>query len=565
MENKNQRMHGLDTYRAVLMILGVVLHTAVVYGFDKIIDSIHTFRMPGFFLLSGYFGALLWYRRGVEMMVKNRIRRLCLPFLVFVFALYPINTLFWSYLDGLNRGIANPLEYSIRFTFDNFFPLTDLMHLWFLYYLIFVIFFVLTIVLWIERFSYSSPYILKKLKEIFEGGWSFLIFVGVINFGWGLLFKWDDIPTDSRWIPNLLIISYYAIFYSLGWLFYTTKVEFFSFKKNAWSFLIIGIISSYFHSSLDHLFVGYDYKKSIILQWEMVFWFSVKVFLGTIALVGLVRGFLGIFLKYCSSDSRIWRYVSDSSYWIFLIHITICPLMPVFFITLKIAVWIKFFISFIIVFFICLVTYDAFVRSTFIGNFLNGRRFPSFKRKESIILCVVIGIITLYFIQNPPLVMDRPSPWLDGKTPVELLPDKDVTYPLDKKYTSLAGVGLIRCARINNYVICPDGAKFEDAKSSCSLLGGKMASFEDELKYKSVQKWLKKIYKRRMWVGITDSHREGTWVWVNKENLHYEFWANGEPNNWGKGEDCAEVYLWEKKPRWNDISCESNLGFICEL
>ena len=156
-------------------------------------------------------------------------------------------------------------------------------------------------------------------------------------------------------------------------------------------------------------------------------------------------------------------------------------------------------------------------------------------------------------MQNPPAVMERPSPWVEEKTPGELLPEKNVIYPFVKKSTRLAGVGLIRCARIDNYILCPDGAKFEDAKSSCVLLGGEMASFEDEIKYNSVQKWIQKIYKRRMWLGITDSQTEGTWVWANKKNLHYGLWAKGEPNNVGKGEDCAEIYLWKKEPKWNDV------------
>jgi fucose 4-O-acetylase-like acetyltransferase len=48
--------------------------------------------MPAFFLLSGFFGALLWQRRGARAMLKNRIERIVLPFAVFVVLLYPLRS-----------------------------------------------------------------------------------------------------------------------------------------------------------------------------------------------------------------------------------------------------------------------------------------------------------------------------------------------------------------------------------------------------------------------------------------------------------------------------------------
>ena len=72
-ENKIGRIHGLDSYRGILMMLGVVLHVICTYipGMSWILDPltsqpllgavvdwIHMFRMPAFFALSGFFAAL---------------------------------------------------------------------------------------------------------------------------------------------------------------------------------------------------------------------------------------------------------------------------------------------------------------------------------------------------------------------------------------------------------------------------------------------------------------------------------------------------------------------------
>ena len=565
MESKNKRLHGLDAYRAILMILGVVLHTALLYELGGIIGSIHSFRMPAFYLLSGYFGALLFYKMEFLKMVKNRIKRVFFPFFVFVFLFFPINTFVWTYLDSFNRGVVNPLEYSLNFTIKGNLLPTDTMHFWFLYYLIFVIFIVLIVVLCFERFSYSFPNLKMRLKGIFEGQWSFMFLIGALNFFWSVLFSWAGIPTDTSWVPNFIIILYYTLFYSLGWLIYTSKVDLSLFKKNAWYILVLGLFCSLFHGSFDHLFTDYDDKKGILLQWDKVFWFLVKNMVLSMALVCWVRGLLGIFLKYCSSGSKVWRYISDSSYWIFIVHITICPLTFILLANWTAPIFLKFLISALLVFFVCLISYDGFIRSTFVGAFLNGRIYPSFNKLISLILCFLIGGGTFYLFQNPLDVLKRPSPWAYGKKPTELLIKKKVVYPYVKKNISLSGASLLRCAKVDDYVICPDGLNFKDAKKACGSLGGKMATFDKLETYQRVMEWLPSLLKRRVWLAITDSKSEGTWLWPNGEVLDFEFWISNEPNNWGKGEDCAEIQLWKKRPGWNDLACDAKLAFICDL
>lgn len=84
------RRHDLDALRAVAMLLGIVLHAALPYlGGEAtgvlvpILDVIHGFRMPLFFLLSGFFTAMLWRRRGIIKLVRHRFRRILLPLVVF--------------------------------------------------------------------------------------------------------------------------------------------------------------------------------------------------------------------------------------------------------------------------------------------------------------------------------------------------------------------------------------------------------------------------------------------------------------------------------------------------
>ena len=100
------RRHDLDALRAVAMLLGIVLHVALSFATDfpwAIKDSqqsnlygllfffIHGFRMPLFFMLSGFFSAMLWHRRGTKSLVKHRFLRVFLPLVVGLVTIIPLS------------------------------------------------------------------------------------------------------------------------------------------------------------------------------------------------------------------------------------------------------------------------------------------------------------------------------------------------------------------------------------------------------------------------------------------------------------------------------------------
>ena len=74
------------------MLLGIGLHASLAFfpsfwpvqdrnasdggGFDWFLHAVHGFRMPVFFLLSGFFTAMLWRRRGTVALVIHRARRI---------------------------------------------------------------------------------------------------------------------------------------------------------------------------------------------------------------------------------------------------------------------------------------------------------------------------------------------------------------------------------------------------------------------------------------------------------------------------------------------------------
>ena len=108
------RRHDLDALRAFAMFLGVLLHAVLSFTGNPwvirdarsapwlgvITTGIHGFRMELFFLVSGFFTAMLCSRRGVPGMLKNRALRILIPCLLALATIQP--------LTGWVIGKVNP-------------------------------------------------------------------------------------------------------------------------------------------------------------------------------------------------------------------------------------------------------------------------------------------------------------------------------------------------------------------------------------------------------------------------------------------------------------------------
>ena len=97
--------------------------------------------------------------------------------------------------------------------------------------------------------------------------------------------------------------------------------------------------------------------------------------LNAITVWALSFGITGLFIRYGSNHSPVMRYVSDSSYWFYLIHLSLTAIIPGLMAGWNIPALLKFSIVLTISVLICWITYHYFVRTTFIGKFLNGRKY----------------------------------------------------------------------------------------------------------------------------------------------------------------------------------------------
>ena len=138
------RIAELDATRAMLMMLGVVLHAANPYAtrdawivsdgndqhwLEHLQRLPHEFRMAGFFLLAGFLGTLALQKRGVREFLGRRTTRLLYPL---VTALLTINALqYWYVHHYIDTHCAPPATTCAAHAT----PGLWVAHLWFLFFL----------------------------------------------------------------------------------------------------------------------------------------------------------------------------------------------------------------------------------------------------------------------------------------------------------------------------------------------------------------------------------------------------------------------------------------------
>lgn len=340
------RLHGFDAARGILLTLGVVFH-ALVFVFWYVEASsvgeflsivflhqlLHTFRMPAFFIIAGFFAMFLIDGRGREVFLRHRLRRITLPFL-----------LFWPLVVSANSWATN---WGKGPDWAAVFPTSDTQHLWFLYFLT-----LFALITWL-----GSP-LLRKLsnperKLVLTPPLALLAIItpfipGVIE---------REIRTSTQLLFDPGVFLFYFLCYFLGLLLFLRRDVLLPLvTKRSSVYLGFGL------AGFGVFFISQD--------WGV--WFSSLAY--STAVWFLSAGVIGLFLKVASNENRALRYLADSSYWVYLVHL---PLIFVFLrlgATAKLPSWPTALFAMSATLAIGLVSYQLLVRHTFIGQLLNGTR-----------------------------------------------------------------------------------------------------------------------------------------------------------------------------------------------
>jgi len=553
-----ERIHGLDALRGILMILGIVLHVEIAYfppdwgggwavqdprahtyfaGFSM--TGIHFFRMPAFFFISGFFGALLWQKRGAKSLIENRFKRIAIPLVVFLLLLWPLVLFSDGYAQTLASMRPSAFQGGLQEAAGGgFFP-HDTMHLWFLWYLLIVTgLTILFVIVW-NRLGLGVEAIHRATRSILESPTKTLLILGGLVFTWNLISSWAQVATSTAWEPNPEKLAFYWGWYGLGWLMFRSDTDLLSMQKGAWTLFFIGIACT---------IANPIYQEAH---------FEIAAASCAVGMVAFTRSFMGLFMRYANHGSKAMRYISDSSYWVYLLHLPLSLLMPALLLKWDISVWIKMPTAIALVSIGCWATYDAFVRNSFVGRMLNGRTYAPAAWGFSFTTSIVFIGGLLYA-----LVHVQMDPWLNGsKPPSEILGQK-VQYPVAPSNPDKHNP-FTHCAESQGVIYCIQPTPVASLKEACAIFSAKPIVLNESKKRKRIQAIAKALNPMPYGISVNDRKQEGEWVWSDGTPLNIETWPwnPGEPNNWGGEEHCATMN-WG--PGWNDIGCDFSTGFICE-
>jgi glucans biosynthesis protein C len=376
--SKTQRIHGLDALRAIMMLLGLLLHTALTYGpidlsvwplrdprnthsfFATTVEFIHVFRMPIFFVVAGFFAALLFCERGPRSMLINRIRRILLPFVIFLPILCKLSIPAFVYSQNQANPNNSARAWAIL-TDGNFLP-KGTIHLWFLYYLI-----IFSLLSWaLASVLQKGPTIARALRAAFSLPHHFpplaLCVFATLSFVCLYIMGSTFAITSMTFRPNAAVFLFYAVFYFYGWALYKEQHFLQSFIQNGWIFFALGALLFALRKML-----GYPADDSSLFYLSMAF--------NALAIWSFVFGISGLFLRYAARPSARMRYLSDASYWIYLVHLPIAAFLPGLFMGFDLSPFLKCAAVLMLTSLISTLSYHYLVRATFVGQFLNGRKY----------------------------------------------------------------------------------------------------------------------------------------------------------------------------------------------
>ena len=332
---RRERLHALDATRAIVMILGVVLHVAWAYlpglgpywplagrssstTLGLVFYVIHMFRMIAFYLIAGFFARGLLQRYGFGGWVRNRFRRVFVPMVLAYLTLGPIMALAlaWSVVRSGRAGSATPI--GLLLAQDGIPPF----HLWFLYYLLLIYAAAIPARWLFARFvdagGQRRARIDLAVTRMLRSPWAPLLAgipcaVGlVLSQGWDI---WLGIRTPDRsLIPEAPALGVYGLTFAFGWVLQRQPPAINHLGERWPSNLAIAAVATLGSLALIGVVPTYRPTPAGARTVAYAVMYATAAWGWTFALIGVAVARFG--------ESRTsWRYLADASYFVYLVHL----------------------------------------------------------------------------------------------------------------------------------------------------------------------------------------------------------------------------------------------------
>jgi len=383
----SQRLHYMDNLRALAMTLGIFFHAAIAY--NPMMENLwlaasreqsialeifawftHLFRMPLFFVIAGFFALLLIEKRGINGFAINRAKRIVMPFFIFMplIILSVFATVGWAIeniqnltpmMQFIKMLAANPDAPKMPFS---------TMHLWFLFNL--SLFCLMAILLAKVNFQQSL------LFRLFHNPIFVLLFFPLLLIP-AMASQPMPFPAAERIYPELWSFGFYGMFFIFGMALNKAENLLDKLEEYVPLLLVIGVIGyGYLYAQMPKTITIEDMGKAVngmAFSWQHFTHAVLEAYVSVyMTIVCLTVG-----RKFLNRQNELLRYISDSSYWVYIIHLPVLFYLQFILLDVNYGAWIEFAISSLGTMAIGMISYKLLVRRTPIGILLNGKRLSS--------------------------------------------------------------------------------------------------------------------------------------------------------------------------------------------
>lgn len=387
----SERLDYLDAVRAFALILGIVFHASLSFmpvfigwavmdistseSVSVFVLISHAFRMPLFFLVAGYFGHLVFHKKGNYQFVRSRYVRLGIPLVLGWCLLRPMLVAGWIMGADSMRGdvdIAAALQASVSNVMQSPGEFLTGTHLWFLYYLLLVS----TGVLVLRALLQLHAPVYRAVCELTDalvywlshsrlaGVVCILLIAGCLWFmsHWGI-----DTP-DKSLIPQIPVLMLYGGFYLLGWALHRRPDAMTELSQTGWVGAVACVLAIVTVTGLSSFELQTGHVHYLLIKAGYLLAYAAMMWTLILLTLRVARYFV-------NKANPVVRYLSDASYWLYLFHLPVVIWLQIAFAELPLHWFLKLVSICVITLCAGLLCYAVFVRRTGLGALLNGKRY----------------------------------------------------------------------------------------------------------------------------------------------------------------------------------------------
>ncbi len=387
------RLDYLDNLRSFALLLGLAFHVAIVYAaviiyplrnderswvFDVFGEWVHLFRMPLFFVLSGYFTERTFLSKSLKEFLRLRGLRIILPLIPGIILFAPMQ----YYVNAVQEGYTGHyFEFLWKeFLFVNPAP----SHLWFILYLAMYTFIYLGIrpalvrirawILPLRRYGGENPE---------QGGsrkWEAILIAGIWSAIWTCSINYFFVKDEKYFNIEPVQFVYDLSFFLLGTFLFGRENVLLKGKTDNREVFILGTLSLFFF--------GIFYWISRIDPYWSYFGYAgigiriLHIFLKCLGGWIWIAFFIRIFQKFFFGTNSLTVYMREASLPVYLIHHPISLGVGILVVATELSIWTKFALHILLTYAVTFSVYHFIIKGSNFWLTVLGNRGLSFLSRQ---------------------------------------------------------------------------------------------------------------------------------------------------------------------------------------